>query len=74
MNIFQVIDSYQYEMESKYQEKSIKKIYITSPQSKSEESFESNAFNSSEEVKTNVVFLPRDPEWAFVFWQISDAD
>ena len=24
--------------------------------------------------KTNLVFLPRDPEWAYVFWQISDID
>ena len=24
--------------------------------------------------KTNLVFLPRDPEWAYVFWQISDKD
>ena len=23
---------------------------------------------------TNVVFLPRDPQWAYVFWEISDAD
>ncbi len=27
-----------------------------------------------EEVKTKVVFLPRDPEWAYVFWQISEGD
>ncbi len=26
------------------------------------------------DVKTNLVFLPRDPEWAYVFWQISEAD
>ena len=26
------------------------------------------------EVKTNLVFLPKDPEWAYVFWQISDKD
>ena len=58
----------------KYQDKSTKKTYIVAPQSKSEETSESNAFNSSEEVKTNVVFLPRDPDWAYVFWQISDAD
>ena len=58
----------------KYHEKSTKKIYTTSPQSKSEEIFESNSFNTTEEVKTNVVFLPRDPDWAYVFWQISDAD
>ena len=27
-----------------------------------------------EEVNTKVVFLPRDPEWAYVFWQISEID
>ena len=58
----------------KYQEKSTKITYATPPELKPEETFESNAFNSSEEVKTNVVFLPRDPDWAYVFWQISDAD
>ncbi len=26
------------------------------------------------DAKTNLVFLPRDPEWAYVFWQISEAD
>ena len=29
---------------------------------------------SKEEVNTKVVFLPRDPEWAYVFWQISESD
>ena len=58
----------------KYQEKSAKKINISSPQPKLEETFESNNFITTEEVKTNVVFLPRDPDWAYVFWQISDAD
>ena len=58
----------------KYQEKSTKKTYTTHSVSKPVETFESNTFNSSEEVKTNVVFLPRDPDWAYVFWQISDAD
>ena len=58
----------------KYQEKSTKKTYTIPPESNSEETFESNAFNSTEEVKTNVVFLPRDPDWAYVFWQISDSD
>jgi len=48
----------------KYQEKSTKKTYTTPHESKSEEISESNVFNSSEEVKTNVVFLPRDPDWA----------
>ena len=59
----------------KYQEKSAKKTFISSPQPKFEDALESNIFNSSEEeIKTNVVFLPRDPDWAYVFWQISDAD
>ena len=51
----------------KYQEKSTKKTFTTTSESKSEDTYESNAFNSSEEVKTNVVFLPRDPDWAYVF-------
>ena len=58
----------------KYQEKSTKKTYTIPLESKSEETYESNVANISEEVKTNVVFLPRDPDWAYVFWQISDAD
>ena len=27
-----------------------------------------------DEVHTKLVFLPRDPEWAYVFWQISESD
>ena len=30
--------------------------------------------DKSTDVRTNLVFLPRDPEWAYVFWQISDSD
>jgi hypothetical protein len=26
------------------------------------------------ESETSVVFLPRDPQWAYVFWEISEAD
>ncbi|MFL0781904.1 MAG: DUF4912 domain-containing protein [Prochlorococcus sp.] len=26
------------------------------------------------DLETRVVFLPRDPQWAYVFWEISDAD
>ena len=29
---------------------------------------------SKEEINTKVAFLPRDPEWAYVFWQISEID
>ncbi len=38
---------------------------------KSQASQETKYSNSSE---TKVVFLPRDPEWAYVFWEISDLD
>tara|TARA_B100000131_G_scaffold298624_1_gene318315 strand:- start:1878 stop:3041 length:1164 start_codon:yes stop_codon:yes gene_type:complete len=30
--------------------------------------------DNKNEIVTNLVFLPRDPEWAYVFWQISDID
>ena len=50
----------------KYQEKSINKTYTTTPESKSDETSESNVYNSSEEVKTNVVFLPRDPDLSLI--------
>ena len=29
---------------------------------------------STLDAKTNLSFLPRDPEWSYVFWQISEAD
>ena len=29
---------------------------------------------SKEVIDTKVAFLPRDPEWAYVFWQISESD
>ncbi len=39
---------------------------------KSESSNETSTYSTSSETK--VVFLPRDPEWAYVFWEISDVD
>ena len=54
----------------KYQEKSSNKININSSEAAIEETYVSNTFNSGDEVKTNVVFLPRDPDWAYVFWQL----
>ena len=36
------------------------------------ESAEETTYSNSSQTK--VVFLPRDPEWAYVFWEISDAD
>ena len=58
----------------KYQEKSLKQTNTRAPQQILNNIHESNTPKSGEEVKTNVVFLPRDPDWAYVFWQISDAD
>ena len=40
----------------------------------SQNTSESITKSSLEEVYTKVVFLPRDPEWAYVFWQISERD
>jgi len=40
----------------------------------SEDMTKFNAQPSKEVVNTKVVFLPRDPEWAYVFWQISESD
>ncbi len=34
----------------------------------------SPAIPTTIDAKTNLVFLPRDPEWAYVFWQISEVD
>jgi len=36
------------------------------------ESGEESIYTNSSQTK--VVFLPRDPEWAYVFWEISDQD
>ena len=40
----------------------------------SQEKVSSEPAPSSNQNKTNLVFLPRDPEWAYVFWEISDTD
>ncbi len=61
-----LIDKYQQNASEKYNKTSAKN---TSP-------IISN-FSSQpvkEEVNTKLVFLPRDPEWAYVFWQISESD
>jgi len=51
----------------KYQEKSPNKVNISSSQPIPENTLDTDVFNTTEEVKTNVVFLPRDPDWAYVF-------
>ena len=34
----------------------------------------SNSLQNSSSTETRVVFLPRDPDWAYVFWEISEVD
>ena len=58
----------------KYQKKGsvVKKKLVSKSTSLS--SSESKSSYITEEVLTKVVFLPRDPDWAYVFWQISEID
>ena len=42
--------------------------------SSNKDNFEDPYSNSYPDIETKVVFLPKDPEWAFVFWEISDSD
>jgi len=58
----------------KYQKKGsvVKKKVVSKSTSLS--SSESKSSYITEEVLTKVVFLPRDPDWAYVFWQISEID
>ena len=46
-------------------------------QTNSTAEIETNGYKTKQTLvnnKTNLVFLPRDPEWAYVFWQISESD
>ena len=52
-----------------YEEKKEQEKQLISVEAQSSE--DSTYSNSSQ---TKVVFLPRDPEWAYVFWEISDSD
>ena len=58
----------------KYQKKGaeVKKKVVSKSTSLS--SSESKSSYITEEVVTKVVFLPRDPDWAYVFWEISEID
>ena len=53
------------------EQKEAEKQLINNKNNKNESSKETTYSSSSE---TKVVFLPRDPEWAYVFWEISDTD
>ena len=41
---------------------------------KSKDAVSAPSVETSTEIKTNLAFIPRDPEWAYVFWQISEND
>ena len=57
----------------KYQKKVSEPTKETSPKRISE-TISNQVDTPLKENKTKVVFLPRDPEWAYVFWQISESD
>ena len=42
--------------------------------SKTTENISNSIVEPLKELNTKVSFLPRDPEWAYVFWQISERD
>ena len=58
----------------KYQKKSPKNTKKNKDTSATVIQSETVAQYQTEEIKTNVSFLPRDPDWAYVFWQISEKD
>ena len=58
----------------KYQNKAANSKETVPNRSNPEKTYETNTLFGKEAVKTKIVFLPRDPEWAYVFWQISEND
>ena len=55
----------------KDQEEKAAKEFWRAPNETSRENVSSQTSNA---LITKVVFLPRDPEWAYVFWEISESD
>ncbi len=58
----------------KYQKKANNTYGKTVTKNTSPETSDFSTQAVKEEINTKVVFLPRDPEWAYVFWQISESD
>mgnify|MGYP001174386794 FL=1 len=58
----------------KYQKNATEKYNKTLTKNTSPKITEFTSQSVKEEVNTKLVFLPRDPEWAYVFWQISESD
>ena len=58
----------------KYQQNASKTYNKTLPKNTTPKISNLSSQPVKEEVYTKLVFLPRDPEWAYVFWQISESD
>ena len=58
----------------KYQQNASETYNKTLPKNTSPIISDLSSQTAKEEVNTKLVFLPRDPEWAYVFWQISESD
>ncbi len=58
----------------KYQKKATEKYNKVSTKNTFPNTSDINTQLVKEEINTKLVFLPRDPEWAYVFWQISESD
>ena len=58
----------------KYQQNASKKYTKISSRNTSPKISDLSSQSVKQDVNTNLVFLPRDPEWAYVFWQISESD
>ena len=62
------------ELIDKYQQKASETYKKTLPKNTSPKISSFPSQQVKEEIYTKIVFLPRDPEWAYVFWQISESD
>ena len=62
------------ELIDKYQQNAFKTNNKTLPKNTSPKISNLSSQPVKEEVYTKIAFLPRDPEWAYVFWHISESD
>ena len=58
----------------KYQKNATDKSYESISKNTSKNIPDPSSKSSYLDVDTKISFLPRDPEWAYVFWQISEID
>ena len=59
---------------SRYQEKELVKTHVGVPFWRSPDQSSEGKLYEESKTDTRVVFLPRDPEWAYVFWEIAESD